>query len=213
MGRQKERVEIHHQPSTIETFLCIASMPKWAKLLIDADPTKPYIEMLQGLIEKKFYTDRNEKLTIKKIGSDLKIDTAKVTKWLALIYQDIFDVNETKPELFCDKGIPVTLYLHHFDDSAAFKISVPALPREFEMFRFYFAKAKMGIEYYWVHRVEHSIEEDEREICIWLRGGFVNRYREFLYDKAKFYNEIPFRGVQDKTEYEIDAELRKIYKG
>lgn len=213
MARHKEKLEVHHDPSTIEIFLCIASMPKWAKLLIEAEPTKPYVEMLKELSQKNFYSDRNEKLTIKKISTDLKINTAKITKWFTAIYQDIFDLNETKPELFYEKGIAVTLYLRNFDDSEAFRISVSALPREYEMFRFYFAKAKMGIEYYWVYRIEHSIEEDNYEICIWLRGGFANKYREILYDKAMFYNEISLGDTVNKSEYEIDNELRKIYKG
>lgn len=88
MARHKERVKIHYEPSTIETFLCIASMPKWANLLINAEPTKPYIEMLKGLVEMNFYNERNERLTIKAIAADLKTDTGKVTKWLTAIYQD-----------------------------------------------------------------------------------------------------------------------------
>ena len=108
-------------------------------------------------MKKRFYRDFNEKLSIKRIAADLKLDTAKVTKWLNVIYQDIFKLNETKPELFFERGIAVTLYLRHFDDTEAMKVSLPALPREYEMFRFYFAKAKMGIEYYWVYRVEHCI--------------------------------------------------------
>lgn len=213
MARHKERVKINHEPSTIETFLCISSMPEWVKLLIHAEPDKPYIEMLKGLAERDFYNDRNERLTIKKIATDLKIETSKVTKWLNAVYQDIFDLNENKPELFNKNGIPVTLYLHHFDDSAAFKISLPALPREYEMFRFYFAKAKMGTDYFWVHRVEHSIEADAYEVCIWLRGGLTNKFREFLYDKAMFYNRIGFMDAMNKTEWQIDDELRSIYKG
>ena len=57
MARQKEKVIIKHQPNTIEIFLCIASMPKWAKLLINEEPMKPYIDMLKGLLEKNFYSD------------------------------------------------------------------------------------------------------------------------------------------------------------
>ena len=200
MARHKERVKIHYEPSTIETFHCIASMPKWAKLLIDVNPDKPYNEMLKGLVQRNFYNERNERLTIKSIAADLKTDTGKVTKWLTAIYQDIFELNENNPELFCQNGIAVTLYLHYFDDSAAFKVSLPALPREYEMFRFYFVKAKMGTDYYWVHRVEHSIENDTYETCIWLRGGLTNKYREFLYDKAKFYNRIGFMDTIDKSE-------------
>ncbi len=213
MARYKERVKIHHEPSTLETFLCIASMPKWSKLLIDAHPDKPYIGMLKGLAERDFYNDRNERLTIKKIAADLKTDTSKVTKWLTAVYGDIFELNENNPALFSGNGIPVTLYMNHFDDSASFKISLPALPREYEMFRFYFARAKVGTDYFWVHRVEHSIEVDTYEVCIWLRGGLVNKYREFLYDKAMFYNHIGLLDAMNKTEWQIDEDLKKLYKG
>ena len=212
MARQKERMIIKHQPSTIEIFLCIASMPKWAKLLINEEPMKPYIEMLKGLIEKKFYSEKNERLTIKAISTDLKIETGKVVKWLTAIYKDIFELNESKPELFYDNAISVTLFMRHYDDVETFRISLPALPREYEMFRFYFAKAKVGTDYFWVQHVEHSIENDRCEICIWLRGGMVNKYREFLFEKAKFYDSIDFMDAFNMADFEIDNELKKIYK-
>ena len=212
MARQKERMVIKHQPTTIEIFVCIASMPNWAKLLINEEPTKPYIEMLKGLIERNFYSKKNERLTIKAIATDSKIDSGKATKWLTAIYEDIFKLNENKPELFYDKTIPVTLYMRHYDDSETFRISLPALPREYEMFRFYFVKAKVGTDYFWVERVEHSIENDKYEICIWLHGGMVNKYREYLFEKAKFYESIEFMNFYKMADFEIDNELKKVYK-
>ena len=213
MGRHKERVQIHHEPTTTERFLCIASMPKWSKLLLEHEPNKPYCDILSGLIEKGFYSESDEKRTIKKMAADLKTDSGKLTKWIGAIYQDIFELNEQKSELFYADGIKTILYMKYFDDSASLSLTLPVIPREYEMFRFYFAKAKTGAEYYWVHRVEHSIEADTYEVCIWLNGGFANKYRDFLYDKAKFYNRIGFFDLHQKTESQIDDELMKIYKG
>ena len=212
MARQKERVLFKHQPTTIEIFLCIASMPKWSKLLINEQPTKPYIEMLKALVERNFYKERNERLTIKAIATDIKIDSGKVVKWLPMIYEDIYELNENKPDLFYDNGIAVRLYMRHYDDTETYRLSLPALPREHEIFRFYFAKSKVGTDYFWIERIEYSIEDDSCEICIWLHGGIANKYRTFLFEKAKFYNSIGFMDAHNMTDHEIDNELKIFIK-
>ena len=42
-------------------------------------------------------------------------------------------------------------------------VSLPALPRKFESFKFSFIRGKLGIDYFWVKKVEHLIEADKTE--------------------------------------------------
>lgn len=212
MGRTKERRKILHEPSTHEIFYCIGAATNYPKLLDEQKPNKAYIDFLRWLIEKDFYNDRNEKITIKKIASDFKSDTAKVTKWIHEIYNDIFELNNDKPELFQKEGIKVTMYMKSYDNSCTLAIAMPVLPREFETVRIYFVKAKIGIDYFWVKKIEHTIVDNTTEVTLWLEGGFLNKYREFALDKALFQERIYFMDVYEKHAFELDEELKKIYR-
>lgn len=212
MGRTKERRKILHEPSTHEIFYCLSNMSSYAKILSRQSSEKQYVNFLHWLIEKDFYSTRTEKISIKKIATDFKSDSAKVTKWIHEIYEDIFELNNDKPELFQTEGIKVTMYFRSYDNTCTLFTSLIVLPREFETIRMYFVKAKVGIDYFWVKKVEHTVEEDKTEITLWLEGGFLNKYREFALDKALFQGWIHFMDVYDKHSFELDDELKKIYK-
>jgi hypothetical protein len=49
-------------------------------------------------------------------------------------------------------------------------------------------------------------------IYIWLKGGFVNKYREMLVEKGQFYGVINLYNMFHQTDSEIDDKLRKFYK-
>ena len=212
MSRTKERRKIIHEPSTHEIFICLCGMPIYSKILVEQMPDKPYSEFLRWVIGKNFFNERTEKILIKKIASDFKADTAKVTKWIKEIYEEIFELNFNKPELFQNEGIKVSLLMKHHDNSCNIDTSMPVLPREFELIRFPFVKAKIGTEYFWVKRVEHEIVENNTTITLWLEGGFLNKYRELALDKAIFQGRIHFMDVYHKSEFELDDEIKKIYR-
>ena len=206
MTRIKQTRKINHEPSTHEIFTCLSQMVSYSKILLDSNPDKPYVDFLSWLLEVNFHKDSEEKISIKKLAADYKIQTAKVTKWIADIYQDIFEINWDKPELFYGSGVKVTLYMKHYDDHCSFCITMPVVPREFEEVRFYFAKAKMGIDFFWVKKVEHEVRDDGIEVTIWLQGGFLNKYREFALHKALFQGWIGFMDEFDKHTFELDEE-------
>ncbi|MBK8090145.1 MAG: hypothetical protein IPK31_20750 [Chitinophagaceae bacterium] len=60
--------------------------------------------------------------------------------------------------------------------------------------------------------VEHSIEADTYEVCIWLNGGFTINTVTFYTIKQNFITGIGFFDLHQKTEGQIDDELMKIYK-
>lgn len=212
MGRTKERRRIIHHPSTTEIFNCLSCMPTYSKLLLVQYPNKPYSAILHWLIDNNFYNDRNEKSTIKMISADFKTDAAKVTKWLKEIYEQLFELNHDKPELFQTNGVKVYLIIQNYDSSCYIYTSLPVLPREFETIRFAFVKGKVGTDNFWVKKVEHEIVEDSVEVIIWLEGGFLNKYREFALDKALFQDRIHFMDVFNLQQYEIDKELKMLYR-
>lgn len=161
--------------------------------------------------KKEFYNSLEEKISIKKIAADFKTDTARVTKWIREIYDDIFELNYEKPELFQKSGAKVCLHFSYFDDICIFYTSLQVVPREFEKVRFPFINAKVGINWFWVKTVEHEIAE-ESIVNISLKGGTANKYREFSLDKALFQREIHYMDVYEKNEFELDDEIRKIYR-
>jgi hypothetical protein len=114
MSRTKEKKQILHEPSTQEIFKCLSEMPKWSELLLTSGADKIYKPFLQWLIEVNFFNGKNEKRTVKQIATGFKTDTAKVTKWIHEIYDDIFELNYDKPELFQTKGINVSLHMKHY---------------------------------------------------------------------------------------------------
>jgi hypothetical protein len=136
----------------------------------------------------------------------------KITKWLREIYEQIFELNYDHPELFQEQGVKACLYMRQYDNSCSFFTSLLSLPREFETVRFPFVKGKIGTEYFWVKKVEHEIEEDIIQTTLWLDGSILNKYREFALDKALFQGWIPFMDVYHKHSFELDDEIKKIYR-
>lgn len=212
MGMKKARKQILHEPSTHEIFHCISTMPMYSKILLEQYPDKPYAEFLCWLIDKNFYKGLNEKITIKRISVDFGIDTGKVTKWIKEIYEQIFELNSDKPELFQNTGIKVYMYIKHYDSSCIIYTSLQVLPRESETVKFPFAEAKVGIDFFWVQKVEHEIEDDTVLVTLWLVGGFINKYREFALDKALFQGWIDFMDVYELNTFELDDKINKLYR-
>jgi hypothetical protein len=210
MGRTKEREKIIHKPSTHEIFLCLSWMQVYAQILLNEKTNNKYSDLLAFLVNKRFYEGERDKITIKRIAADLNTKTVDVTKWLVEIYDDIFTLNDEKPELFEGNGIKTELYFRYYDNHCGFTVWLQVLPREFETFSFWFVKAKMGVERFWVKKVEYNIENNITTITIWLEGGLPNRYREFAVEKALFRNDIGFMDVYQKQDFEIDDELKKM---
>ncbi len=141
MPRFKERRKFVHEPSTKEIFYCLSNATNWVQLLIGNSAEKPYTDFLMFLIQKKFYEDAGEKLTIKRISEDFKEKSTKITSWIAQIYDDIFELNESKPEHFVKEGVKVNLQMSNYDNSCSWVLTLSVVPREFEMVTFRFVHA------------------------------------------------------------------------
>ena len=212
MPSRKKRLKIHHKSGSLEIFYCLSGTPSYCNLLFNNINDKPYLTFLESLLENGFYKSQAEKVAVKKLAIEAGEKPQRITTWIHQIYEDILELNEYRPELFKGQGVDVTLYLSNYDDSWSFVLSMPVLPREYETVSFDFIKAKMGTSYFYVKKIQHSINEGATEIYVWLEGGFVNRYRDFAYDKARFQQKI---GIFDEIHMhplEVDDFLRKEYK-
>ena len=209
MPRIKERPKFIHQAGTLEYMYCLGDMPKWSQALLNQKNAKSYNDFLQWILEKRYFKD-DEKMSIKKIAELSGYPAAKISKWLRDIYEDIFQLNEVKPELFYVSGdVLVEFYFKYYDSRCMFKTSLPMLPRLHETLDFFFVKAKMGMSSFWVKDVQHFIGEDKAYIVVFLEGGLPNVYREFALSKALFEGTLDFRDVYQKYDFEIDNLLLK----
>lgn len=83
-------------------------------------------------------------------------------------------------------------------------MTLPVVPRVYETFEFFFIKAKMGVNRFWVRDVEYSIDNNKSSIYVFLEGSILNRYREFAVAKAKYEGRISFQDFYEKFDFEID---------
>lgn len=211
MSRQKQKKPILHKPATQDIFISMTDCPNWLELLRNEE-NKGYHEFLSKLFEKGLYRGFNERVAITKIAKELRYPPAKVTKWIAEIYSDVFALNEEKPELFKQEGVRHELYFSNYDNRAALTVWLTTTPRTQERFSFYFMHAKMGCDAFYVAEINHHLEKSEHTVQIFLKGGFPNEYRSYVLDKALFLNQISFYDIYMKHDFQIDEELKSLYK-
>jgi len=204
MREIKEMKQSIAEASTHDVFNCLSSLPAYSKILLENTDVKPYTEFLKWLLEKNFFRDSQE------MATDVNSDSIKLSKWIKQIYMAIFDLNEQRPDLFQQGGVKVTLFLRYFERACNFSISIPLLPREFESFYFFFVNVVMDVHHFWVKRIVHEVGS---ETSIALEGGYLNRYREFALEKALFQGKLGLMDVIKKDSFEIDKELKTIYRG
>ncbi|MBS1917914.1 MAG: hypothetical protein JST87_16715 [Bacteroidetes bacterium] len=179
-------------------------MPKWSQILAQNGTGKSYDSFLKWLIEVNYFNEREEKITIKEIATAFKLETVKVTKWLHEIYEDLLDLNYESPQLFTDNKIEVACHFSYYDSSAIINLGLNIIPRVYEYFHFYFVKAKIGTNCFWVSDIHHEMNNDSIKTNIWLDGGILNKYREMAIEEAKHKGYLSQLDVWNMTNSEID---------
>ncbi|WP_379968434.1 hypothetical protein [Epilithonimonas sp. UC225_85] len=204
MSRKKERPKFIHKASTQEYLHCLQNMSRWSEILLSQNNGKGYNDFLKWILEKD-YCRSNDNLTITQISKLSGYPSAKISKWLQEIYDGILELNENYPDLFyAEQGIQVELYIRYYDSYCSFWLTLPAIPRAYETFEFFFIKAKTGWTTFWVKDVQYSVDHNKSSVCVFLEGGILNKYREFAVEKALFEEQISFRDLYDKFDFEID---------
>jgi hypothetical protein len=139
--KQKEKILFLHESSSNEKLYCLSNSPQLVELLLEKD--KKYNQFLKGLYQKNFFKDL-ERINVTKIASALGFKPTLITKWIAQICDDIYELNIEEPDLFKSLGIRHDCYLHNNDNHTALSIWLPQTSREYERFEFYFLKVKLG---------------------------------------------------------------------
>lgn len=199
-----------YKSSTSEKLNCLAENIHWSKLLVGTN--KKYENFLQSLLDRKFYKTDNESFSVRGIATDTRVKSTDVAKWISQIYEDVISLNAEKPELFKESGIRHDIYFKHYENKASFTLWLPQTPREYEGFTFYFIKAVMGTDYFWVREVRHYFENGDYRVHLTLDGEELNKYRELLVDKALFYGVLHFMDHHEKYKIEVDKMLREEYR-
>lgn len=212
MNIEKEGDKLIHKPSTQDVFNSLSGSPNYSEILLANKSDLPYSDFLRWLVENKYFKDRSSRITVKGMAADFKSDAAKISKWLRQIYDDIFELNESNPELFQKEGIKVKLNFKTYDSRVNFHTSLPALPRIHETVVAYFFHAKLNANYYWIDDIEHVFHNGVMQIIVFLKGGFINRYREFLLDRAVFEEYISLYEAMTNYDFRIDEKLKKYYQ-
>ena len=169
---------------------------------------------MKWLNDNRFFVDRESKMTMKQLSKEYgQADAPKITKWIHEAYNDILFFHEESPDIFnTDFGIRQKYYIKYGDNIAGLTMWLPVVPRMYEEVRIPFLRAKIGIDFFWVYNVQYEVIETRMDICIWLRGGLPNPYREMLLQRAKFEGKYGLWDEKDKYDFEIDKELLEFYR-
>ncbi len=193
---------------------CLLSEYQWLKLL--KTQNKAYDLLLDYLIELGEYefSEKNyskNKRQINNIATELNCKYFHIAKWLPEIYNDIFTLNEEKPELFHQENFyKYTLsFSTRYDYFYGFQLWLPVVLNRYDTFIFNFIKGKVNETYFWVEDISYTHEYGKSCYQVDLKGGYFNSYRELLLEKVKFMNAISLHDLIESSEYDLDDKLRE----
>jgi hypothetical protein len=198
------------QASAIDTFYSMVSCAKWVKFL--QGNGKPYQNFLSNLISVSFYKELDRRTTIKHMAEQFGFKRELITKWIKEMYEDIFDLNWNKPELFEEEGIMHELYFKGYRDSTGLRLWLKTTPRVYEKIDLFFLDAKLGCRSFWVKDVHHDLDDSQHIISVHLEGGILNKHRELLVDRALFEGVLGWMDAHQGRESAIDKQLLLFYK-
>ena len=140
---KKKKVTFEHKATSREYLVALYYFPNFVKLL-DLN-NKPYSKLAAWILEKEvFLKDKDDEFelpSIKALSKQLEIKSTDITKYLKQAYEEIIDLNNTKPMLFVKDGqIECGLSISYFDSHLFFTIGLNVLPRLDEHFEFTFSK-------------------------------------------------------------------------
>lgn len=219
MSRLKHASPEKYIPSIRDIKVSLFSEYQWISLLPNRG--KPYNHIIDGLINigKYWNSDDSESdngaFTMKWMAEKLHESPAHVSKWIRAIYEDLFELNCSEPELFVDDGeILCEFWFSGFQEEryCSFSFGLPALPHVGDTLDFCFVRAAIGCDFFYIKDIRHY--RQGRKTCIEIdceAGTKYNKFREFLLDKAQFMNEIGFMTEHNARPY-LDDMLRAYEK-
>lgn len=205
MSRSKHPSPEKYIPSIRDIKVSLFSEYRWIGFL--SGRGKPYDHILDGLVKiGEFWNSEDSysedgAFTMKWMADKLHESPAHISKWIRTIYEDLFEINNSEPELFVADGEILCDFLFsgfREDRSCSFSFGLPALPHVGDTLDFCFVRAALGCDFFYIRGIRHDRHGGKTSIMIDCEAGTgLNRFREFMLDKARFMNEI---GIM--TEYE-----------
>lgn len=219
MARSTHSTPEKYVPSIRDIKVSLFSEYQWISLL--SGRGKPYDHIIDGLVKIGEYwnsedSDREDgAFTMKWMAEKLHETSAHVSKWIRAIYEDLFELNDIEPELFVADGeILCGFLLSGFREERYCFLSfgLPALPHVGDTMDICFVRAALGCDFFYIKGIRHNRQGGKTSIMIDCEAGTeLNRFREFLLDKARFMNEIGFMTEQNARPY-LDDMLRAYEK-
>jgi len=212
---KRKKIVYEHNASTRDYLITLAYFPNFTKLINPVN--KPYEKLLHWLLEKEvFLKDENLSLpTMKELTQELNISSAKISKYLKMIYDDILELNINEPHLFKKEGqIQCGLSFKYRGLYQFFSIGMDTMPRIGEHVDFLFIKIKLGFSGFYVNKVYHDLSDTGHSITFSLIFDTPNKYLSLLKEKAYLHREISFMDFLDgEIDYELQENLIKRNNG
>ncbi len=203
-----------YKPSARELVFCLTSEFQWLELLRNNgkayEPVLDYLIDLGKHYEQDDDNDESKRYQSKTISAVTGINSSKIKKILVEIYNDIFELNNSNPELFNNgEKYLYELCFSHFSNFGYFYLWLPVMLKPFDRFDFHFVYAKLKTSSFWVEDVSHRHEYGKTIVDVSLKGGYPNKYRELLLERAKFMEDISYFELRDLSEFQLDEKLMK----
>ena len=185
----------------------LISESNWLALLKDSNKNyNPLIDFLQDF--SRNLNSETELPQIKLIASKLKIQSAKVTKLLQSMYNDIWDLNNESPELFKVENryrYDFSFYDNHLDRQW-FTLWLPNNLVVGNGFYWHFLEGKFSTSAFYIYEINHKYKNGELTARVICKSSQYNKYKTLLYEKAAFLNLLTPEDQYRKK----DDELREI---
>lgn len=205
---KKKEIVYEHQASSKDNLVALVYYPWYTKLLNPEG--RPYEKFHQWLIDNEKVLEDEDRIlpTIKEISKNIGLDSAKTAKHIKMVYDDILELNQMEPEKFVKPNqIKCYLSFEYHRTFASFNLGLNVIPRFNECFDFHFIKPKIGFSSYYVKRIDHSVENSEHVVQVYMTCGFPNLYFELLKEKAYLFHDISLEELFSGTTYDLEKKL------
>jgi hypothetical protein len=209
---KSKNIEQPFKPKVKDVLIALESEPQWLKLLnYKEESFKKLITVIEAEANKKEY-EPSIIQSIKQLAELLDQTAAKISKMLFKLYDGIWELNETHPELFIKDGAFYTLY---FRDSfekqyVSFKMNITNPINIGERFEWMFLKGKFSFTYFHAESIDHNHFKGRVETTITFKNGLHNQYRELLLNKAQCLNEmlhLPEHKIDELLYHRVEKDL------
>jgi hypothetical protein len=214
--RKKIKLKEEYNAEINEITVCLLNEYQWLEILFDSEnPYKKLLHHLHALGELMKDDKLNNEHKLSKLSETLNERKTILSKWLRQIYEDLLSINFEKPELFKIDGCHLyRLYCRdaNADINAHLNLWLTIPLQRYDEFECFFLRGKFPISRFYVETIYHEHIFGKQETTAWLKVGFPNQYRDHLFDRAVFEQEMSSVEQYQKLGFKIDEELRKLYK-